>query len=78
MRSALASVEALPLRFSVERRRGAIAPVADLANHLGFAHDTLAKLNEGGWLVHALGRTWGSLNIRSAEMQGGVFVRAGP
>ena len=39
----------------------AIAPVADLARQLGFAPVELGKLNEGGWLVHARGRTWGQL-----------------
>jgi 8-hydroxy-5-deazaflavin:NADPH oxidoreductase len=39
----------------------AIAPVADLAKRLGFAPVKLGKLNEGGWLVHARGRTWGQL-----------------
>jgi 8-hydroxy-5-deazaflavin:NADPH oxidoreductase len=39
----------------------AIAPVADLAKQLGFAPVKLGKLNEGGALVHARGRTWGSL-----------------
>jgi 8-hydroxy-5-deazaflavin:NADPH oxidoreductase len=39
----------------------AIAPVADLAKQLGFAPVELGKLNEGGWLVHARGRTWGQL-----------------
>ena len=39
----------------------AIAPVADLAKQLGFAPVTLGKLNEGGALVHARGRTWGRL-----------------
>ena len=39
----------------------AIAPVADLARQLGFAPVTLGKLNEGGALVHARGRTWGQL-----------------
>jgi predicted dinucleotide-binding enzyme len=39
----------------------AIAPVADLAKRLGFAPVTLGKLNEGGWLVHARGGTWGHL-----------------
>ena len=39
----------------------AIAPVADLAKHLGFAPVKLGKLNEGGALVHARGRTWGQL-----------------
>jgi hypothetical protein len=39
----------------------AIAPVADLAKQLGFAPVNLGKLNEGGALVHARGRTWGPL-----------------
>jgi predicted dinucleotide-binding enzyme len=39
----------------------AIAPVANLAKQLGFAPVKLGKLNEGGWLVHARGRTWGQL-----------------
>lgn len=39
----------------------AIAPVADLARQLGFAPIKLGKFNEGGWLVHARGRTWGQL-----------------
>jgi len=39
----------------------AVAPVADLAKQLGFAPVKLGKLNEGGWLVHARGRTWGEL-----------------
>ena len=39
----------------------AIAPVADLAKQLGFAPVKLGKLNEGGALVHARGRTWGQL-----------------
>ncbi len=39
----------------------AAARVADLAKHLGFAPVTLGKLNEGGALVHARGRMWGSL-----------------
>jgi predicted dinucleotide-binding enzyme len=38
-----------------------VAPVADLAKELGFAPVKLGKLNEGGWLVHARGRTWGQL-----------------
>ena len=38
-----------------------VAPVADLAEQLGFAPVKLGKLNEGGWLVHARGRTWGHL-----------------
>ena len=39
----------------------AIAPVAALAKQLGFAPVKLGKFNEGGWLVHARGRTWGQL-----------------
>jgi predicted dinucleotide-binding enzyme len=40
---------------------GAISAVADLAKELGFAPVQLGKLNEGGALVHARGRTWGQL-----------------
>ena len=39
----------------------AIAPVAALAKQLGFAPVKLGKLNEGGTLVQARGRTWGQL-----------------
>ena len=39
----------------------AISHVADLADQLGFAPVKLGKLNEGGALVHARGRTWGQL-----------------
>jgi hypothetical protein len=39
----------------------AISLVADLAKQLGFAPGKLGKLNEGGALVHARGRTWGQL-----------------
>ncbi len=39
----------------------AIAPVAALAKQLGFAPVNLGKLDEGGALVHARGRTWGPL-----------------
>ncbi|MEO6839944.1 MAG: NADPH-dependent F420 reductase [Bradyrhizobium sp.] len=39
----------------------ATAPVAALAKQLGFAPVELGKLNEGGALVHARGRTWGQL-----------------
>ena len=39
----------------------AIAPVAALAKQLGFAPVKLGKLNEGGALVHARGRSWGPL-----------------
>lgn len=40
---------------------GAIAPVAALAKQLGFAPVDLGRLDEGGALVHAHGRTWGKL-----------------
>jgi predicted dinucleotide-binding enzyme len=39
----------------------AITPVAGLAKQLGFAPIKLGKLDEGGALVHARGRTWGAL-----------------
>ena len=39
----------------------ATAPVEALAKQLGFAPVKLGKLNEGGALVHARGRTWGQL-----------------
>jgi 8-hydroxy-5-deazaflavin:NADPH oxidoreductase len=39
----------------------ATVPVAALAKQLGFAPVRLGKLNEGGALVHARGRTWGQL-----------------
>ena len=39
----------------------ATAPVAALTKQLGFAPVKLGKLNEGGALVHARGRTWGQL-----------------
>jgi predicted dinucleotide-binding enzyme len=39
----------------------AIVSVADLAKQLGFAPVKLGKLNEGGAMVHARGRTWGPL-----------------
>ncbi|AFL88947.1 putative dinucleotide-binding enzyme [Terriglobus roseus DSM 18391] len=39
----------------------AVAPVADLAKQLGYAPVKLGRLNEGGALVHARGRTWGPL-----------------
>ena len=39
----------------------ATAPVAALAKQLGFAPVKVGKLNEGGALVHARGRTWGQL-----------------
>lgn len=40
---------------------GATAPVATLAEQLGFAPVNLGKLEEGGALVHARGKTWGPL-----------------
>ena len=43
------------------RSEDATAPVAALAKQLGFAPVKLGKLNEGGALVHARGRSWGQL-----------------
>ncbi len=39
----------------------AISSVANLAKQLGFAPVELGKVNEGGALVHAHGRSWGQL-----------------
>jgi hypothetical protein len=39
----------------------AVGPVASLAERLGFAPIGLGKLNEGGALVQARGRTWTQL-----------------
>jgi 8-hydroxy-5-deazaflavin:NADPH oxidoreductase len=39
----------------------AVAPVVEVAKELGFAPVKLGRLNEGGWLVHARGATWGHL-----------------
>ena len=47
--------------FLASNDEDAVAPVADLAKQLGFAPVKLGKLNQGGWLVHARGRTWGQL-----------------
>jgi 8-hydroxy-5-deazaflavin:NADPH oxidoreductase len=47
--------------FLASDEADAIAPVADLARQLGFAPVTLGKLDEGGALVQARGRTWGPL-----------------
>jgi hypothetical protein len=59
----LASVEeALPLRLSVERRRGRDRSRGGLGQTTRvLAPVKLGKLNEGGALVHARGRTWGQL-----------------
>jgi len=48
-------------RLSVERRRGRDRSRDEFAKQLGFAPVKLGKLNEGGALVHARGRTWGQL-----------------
>jgi 8-hydroxy-5-deazaflavin:NADPH oxidoreductase len=48
----------------------AVAPVADLAKKLGFAPVKLGKLNEGGALVHARGRTWGQLIFQDLFKKG--------
>ncbi|WP_175820995.1 NAD(P)-binding domain-containing protein [Burkholderia sp. BCC0419] len=39
----------------------AAAEVAALAEKLGFAPIRLGRLSEGGWLVHARGKSWGHL-----------------
>lgn len=39
----------------------AVAPVADLAKKLGFAPVELGRFDEGGWLVHSRGNSWGPL-----------------
>src|ERR1700732_2141273 len=56
----------------------AIAPGADLAKQLGFAPVKLGKLNEGGALVHARGRTWGQLIFQDLfkKQQQTIYDRA--
>ncbi|MFZ0956729.1 MAG: NADPH-dependent F420 reductase [Candidatus Sulfotelmatobacter sp.] len=59
----------------------ATAPVADLAKQLGFAPVKLGKLNEGGALVHARGRTWGQLifqDLFKKQQYQSTTVRFGP
>jgi predicted dinucleotide-binding enzyme len=48
----------------------AITPMADLAKQLGFAPVNLGKLDEGGWLVHARGKTWGPLIFQDLYKKG--------
>jgi len=76
MRSALASWKRCHFVFLWSDDEDAIAPVADLAKHLGSAPVTLGKLNEGGWLVHARGRTWGSLNFQDLDKKQSIYDRA--
>ncbi|WP_027210056.1 NADPH-dependent F420 reductase [Burkholderia sp. WSM2232] len=40
---------------------GAAAEIGALAENLGFAPIKLGGLSEGGWLVHARGKSWGQL-----------------
>ncbi|ACC76006.1 NADPH-dependent F420 reductase [Paraburkholderia phymatum] len=40
---------------------GAAAKIGKLAENLGFAPIKLGGLSEGGWLVHARGKSWGHL-----------------
>lgn len=47
--------------FLASDDEGAVAPVAALAEQLGFAPTYLGKLEEGGALVHARGEVWGPL-----------------
>ena len=51
----------------------AVAPVADLAKQLGFAPVKLGKLNEGGALVHARGRTWGHAHLPGFVQEAAVI-----
>ena len=48
-------------RVHLQRRRPASASVAGLVDRLGFAPIELGKINEGGLLIQARGRTWGQL-----------------
>ena len=48
------------LRLAI-RDEDATVPVVALAKQLGFAPVKLGKLDEGGALVQARGRTWGQL-----------------
>ncbi len=50
-----------PSKSKRKMAEDAISRVEDLAKQLGFAPVKLGKLNEGGALVHARGRTWGQL-----------------
>jgi 8-hydroxy-5-deazaflavin:NADPH oxidoreductase len=54
-------VEAAPGCLSVERRRGRDRSRGGLGQTTRFAPVKLGKLNEGGALVHARGRTWSQL-----------------
>jgi 8-hydroxy-5-deazaflavin:NADPH oxidoreductase len=47
--------------FLASDEEGAAAPVAALAEQLGFAPVNLGKLAEGGALVQARGKSWGPL-----------------
>ncbi len=47
--------------FLASDDEGAVAPVAALAERLGFAPVNLGKLEEGGALVHARDKIWGPL-----------------
>ena len=56
--------------FLSSDQEDAIAPVEALAKQLGFAPVKLGKLNEGGWLVHARGKTWGPLIFQDLFKKG--------
>src|SRR5690606_37288556 len=47
--------------FLASDDEGAVAPVAALAERLGFAPINLGKLDEGGVLVHSRDKIWGPL-----------------
>jgi predicted dinucleotide-binding enzyme len=57
-------VKALPLHSAEERRQGRDR-FRDLAKQLGFAPVTLGKLNKGGALAQARGRTWDQADLLS-------------
>src|SRR5580698_11025206 len=61
LRSIGASLGSHRVVFLSSDDEDATAPAAALAKQLGFAPVKLGKLNEGGALVHARGRTWGQL-----------------
>jgi 8-hydroxy-5-deazaflavin:NADPH oxidoreductase len=47
--------------FLASDEAAAAAEIGELAKNLGFAPIQLGDLSEGGWLVHARGKSWGHL-----------------
>jgi 8-hydroxy-5-deazaflavin:NADPH oxidoreductase len=47
--------------FLTSDEAAAAAEIGELAKNLGFAPIQLGDLSEGGWLVHARGKSWGHL-----------------